>query len=113
MLADARGSVSGDRQCRVTVMARHAVLPAESAARIVMVFDPTSNAIGGVVQVSVPFAVPAPPLEFDQVTRATAVLSCAVPLIVTVVALVDTLVCAGVRITMEGGVVSEPPDGAA
>ena len=80
---------------------------------MVMVLEPISNSIGGVVQFEVPFAVPAPPLEFDQVTRATAVLSCAVPLIVMVIALVDTLVCAGVRITMEGGVVSEPPDGAA
>jgi hypothetical protein len=100
-------------QYRVTVTVRHAVLPAASAARMVTVFDPTSNAIGAVVQFSVPFAVPEPPLEFDHVTRATAVLSCAVPLIVMVAALVDTLVCGGVRITMEGGVVSEPPDKAA
>jgi hypothetical protein len=40
-----------------------------------MVVLPTYKAIAGVAQLSVPLAVPDPPVELDQVTEATLTLS--------------------------------------
>ena len=45
-----------------------------------IVFEPASSGIGGVLQLLAPLAKPDPPLELDQVTEATPVLSDAVPL---------------------------------
>ncbi len=56
-------------------MERQLVFPAASLAWIVMVVIPMYNTIAGVVQLSVPFAVPDPPVELDQVTKATLTLS--------------------------------------
>lgn len=55
-----------------------------------------------------PVAVPDPPVELDQVTWLTPILSLAVPLTTSEVAEVAILVLAGDKIVSDGGVVSGP-----
>jgi len=76
-----------------------------------MVVVPTYNGIGPVAQLSVPVAVPDPPVEVDHVTCATPTLSCAVPLMTIELADVATVVIAGERIVIEGATVSPPVPG--
>jgi hypothetical protein len=57
---------------------------------------------------SVPVAVPDPPLELNHVTAATPTLSWAVPRTTNELSEVDTLLVAGERIVRDGGVVSVP-----
>ena len=64
--------------------------------------------MGGVVHWVVPIAVPDPPVELDQVTWLTPTLSLAVPLTISEVAEIATLVLAGDKIVSDGGVVSGP-----
>ena len=87
-------------------MERQLVFPAASIARIVMVVLPTYNAIGGVAQLSVPLAIPEPPVELDQVTVATLTLSRAVPLTTIELAEVETLF--GEPMERDGGAESGP-----
>src|SRR5258706_15998366 len=95
-------------QCRATVIDRQLVFPAPSLAWIVMVVLPTYRAIAGVVQLSVPLAVPDPPVELDQVTAATLTLSWAVPLTTMELADVEKLLVDGETIKRDGGVESGP-----
>jgi hypothetical protein len=69
--------------------------------------------MAGVIQLFVPLAVPDTPLELDHVTEATPTLSCAVPWTTNEVSEVDTLVLAGNKIVIDGGVVSGPSVGTA
>lgn len=63
---------------RVTVSARHTLLPLGSVARIVMRFVPVNRGIGP-AENGVPSAVPCPPICVDQVTVTVPELSAAVP----------------------------------
>ena len=63
------------------------------------------------IQLFVPLAVPDTPLELDHVTEATPTLSCAVPWTTKELSEVETLVLAGDKIVMDGGVVSGPGGG--
>lgn len=90
--------------CRVTTAVRHPTFPAASAARIVTVFDPTSNGTVALHCV-VPVDVPAPPVLVVQVTDVTPTLSLAVPLKTIDAAEVETDVDAGDIMVNEGGVV--------
>ena len=56
-----------------------ALIPLWPKAVIAMVFTPALNGIGPVPQAAVPVACPAPPLKFNQFTRAMPELSEAVP----------------------------------
>ena len=69
---------------------------------------PTYSGIAGVAQLFVPLATPESPFDVDQVTCATPTLSNAVPLTTMEAADVVTLVMAGERTVMDGGVVSGP-----
>jgi hypothetical protein len=69
--------------------------------------------MAGVIQLFVPLAVPDTPLELDHVTEATPTLSCAVPWTTNEVSEVETLVLAGDKIVIDGGVVSGPGVGVA
>lgn len=60
------------------------------------------------IQFFVPLAVPDAPLELAHVTEATPTLSCAVPWTTNEVSEVETLVLAGDKIVIDGGVVSGP-----
>lgn len=75
---------------------------------MVIVVDPMYSGMAGVTQLSVPLANPEAPVELAQVTALTPTLSCAVPLTITELADVDTLVVDGATIAREGGVVSGP-----
>src|SRR5260370_39026515 len=100
-----------NRHLRVTVIDRQVVFPAASLARIVMVVVPTYSAIGDVVQLSVPLAVPYPPVELVHVTEATPTLSYAVPLTTSELLDVARLLVDGDTIVKVGGVVSGPDGG--
>ena len=65
------------------------------------------------VQVDVPVAMPAAPVELDHVTSVTPTLSCAVPLTTMDVADVATVVMAGDKIVTDGGAVEPPVAGVA
>jgi|HubBroStandDraft_4_1064222.scaffolds.fasta_scaffold1280916_1 hypothetical protein len=69
--------------------------------------------MAGVIQLFVPLAVPDTPLELDHVTEATPTLSCAVPWTTNEISEVETLMLAGDRIVIDGGVVSGPSVGIA
>ena len=85
--------------------ARQDVFPAASLARMVTVLFPIS--VGTVAdQAAVPLAIPDFPKLVLQVTRATAILSAAVPLSVTELALVDIVPLDGDVMVSAGGVVS-------
>ena len=76
-----------------------------------MVVAPMYSGIGGVVQLSVPIAVPDPPVELVQVTAVTPTLSCAVPLTTSELAEVEGFTVDGETMVSDGGVVSGPEDG--
>src|SRR5580658_4321180 len=78
-----------------------------------MVVIPTYSGIGPVAQFVVPVAMPAPPVELDQVTCVSPALSCAVPFIEIEVADVETVVMAGERMVIDGGAVLPPVPGLA
>jgi hypothetical protein len=101
-------SIRGDSifQFRVTTAVRHPTLPAASLARIVTVFDPTSNGTVALHCV-VPAATPTPPVLVDHVTEVTPTLSLAIPLKTIDAAEVETDVDDGVMMVSEGGVVFE------
>jgi hypothetical protein len=84
------------------------VFPAASLACIVIVVVPTYSEMAGVTQLSVPLAVPDPPVELDQVTNATLTLSCDVPLTTIALAEVEKLLTDGETMESDGGVVSGP-----
>jgi hypothetical protein len=91
-------------------------LPAASLARIVTVFDPTSNgtvALHCMVVVPIPdAAVPAPPVLVDHVTEVTPTLSLATPLKTIDAADVETDVEEGDVMVSAGGVVFDVEVGA-
>ncbi len=73
--------------------------------------EPTYSGIGWVVQLFVPPATPESPLDVDQVTCVTPAISDAVPLTTIEASDVATLVLAGDRIVIDGGVVLGPGAG--
>lgn len=88
---------------------RHDVFPAVSVARTETRLLPMYTGIAAMLQVSVPVPFPLSPPEVDQVIDATGRLPLAVPDTAIVANDVVTIVPAGERIVIEGGVVSAGP----
>jgi len=90
----------------VTVIERHAELPAASPARMTITFVPLKRGIGPVFQAGKPVAAPLPPTGVVQVTEVTPTLSAAFPDTTIEDAVVNTDVRVGEVSDSDGAVVS-------